>query len=140
MPGIFEALPGIEAPVGAISKGLAQMWEGEATEGKPSPAGEHSKAIQVNFVPIVTVSHRDYLGWPVPARAIISDRRVCRTALATIRYMPCPSGFLCGENCLCQEPSVQRGETLLCVNLAERNSVCLTVLLGTPDPASFIGA
>jgi hypothetical protein len=50
MPGIFEALPGIEAPVGAISKGLAQMWEGEATEGKPSPAGEHSKAIQVNFV------------------------------------------------------------------------------------------
>jgi Glucose-6-phosphate dehydrogenase subunit len=50
MPGIFEALPGIETPVGAISKGLAQMWEGEATGGRPSPAGEHSKAIQVNFV------------------------------------------------------------------------------------------
>jgi len=50
MPGIFEALPGIETPVGAISKGLARMWEGEATEGRPSPAGEHSKAIQVNFV------------------------------------------------------------------------------------------
>ena len=50
MPGIFEALPGIEAPVGSISKGLAQMWEGEATGGRPSPAGEHSKAIQVNFV------------------------------------------------------------------------------------------
>jgi hypothetical protein len=50
MPGIFEALPGIDAPVGAISKGLAQMWDGEATVGRPSPAGEHSKAIQVNFV------------------------------------------------------------------------------------------
>jgi hypothetical protein len=50
MPGIFEALPGIDAPVGAISKGLAQMWDGEADGGRPSPAGEHSKAIQVNFV------------------------------------------------------------------------------------------
>jgi hypothetical protein len=50
MPGIFDALPGIEAPVGAISKGLAQMWEGTASEGKPSPQSEHAKAIQVNFV------------------------------------------------------------------------------------------
>jgi hypothetical protein len=50
MPGIFEALPGIEAPVGSISKGLAQMWEGNASAGKPAPGGEHAKAIQVNFV------------------------------------------------------------------------------------------
>jgi hypothetical protein len=50
MPGIFEALPGIEAPVGAISKGLARMWEGAASEGRPSPASELAKAIQVNFV------------------------------------------------------------------------------------------
>ncbi len=50
MPGIFDALPGIEAPVGAISKGLAQMWEGTASEGRPSPPSEHAKAIQVNFV------------------------------------------------------------------------------------------
>jgi len=50
MPGIFEALPGIEAPVGAISRGLARMWEGAASEGKPSPPSEHAKAIQVNFV------------------------------------------------------------------------------------------
>jgi hypothetical protein len=35
MPGIFEALPGIEAPVGAISKGLAEMWEGAASEAGP---------------------------------------------------------------------------------------------------------
>jgi hypothetical protein len=50
MPGIFEALPGIDAPVGAISRGLARMWEGTASEGKPSPPSEHAKAIQVNFV------------------------------------------------------------------------------------------
>jgi Glucose-6-phosphate dehydrogenase subunit len=50
MPGIFDALPGIEAPVGSISGGLAQMWEGTASEGKPSPASENAKAIQVNFV------------------------------------------------------------------------------------------
>jgi glucose-6-phosphate dehydrogenase assembly protein OpcA len=50
MPGIFEALPGIEAPVGAISNGLAQMWAGTASEGRPSPENEQATAIQVNLV------------------------------------------------------------------------------------------
>jgi hypothetical protein len=50
MPGIFDALPGIETPVGAISRGMAQMWEGTASDGKPSPPSEQAKAIQVNFV------------------------------------------------------------------------------------------
>jgi glucose-6-phosphate dehydrogenase assembly protein OpcA len=50
MPGIFDALPGIETPVGSISGGLSKMWEGTASEGKPSPANENAKAIQVNFV------------------------------------------------------------------------------------------
>ena len=50
MSRIFEALPGIEVPVGAISKGLAQMWEGAAAEGRPSPAGEQSMATQINLV------------------------------------------------------------------------------------------
>jgi hypothetical protein len=50
MPGIFDALPGIEVPVGSISRGLAQMWEGTASEGRPAPAGEQAKATQVNFV------------------------------------------------------------------------------------------
>jgi glucose-6-phosphate dehydrogenase assembly protein OpcA len=50
MPGIFEALPGIDVPVGSISKGLAQMWAGEATSGKPAPDSDHAKATQVNFV------------------------------------------------------------------------------------------
>jgi hypothetical protein len=50
MPGVFDALPGIETPVGSISGGLAKMWEGTASEGKPSPANDSAKAIQVNFV------------------------------------------------------------------------------------------
>ncbi|HXN36032.1 MAG TPA: glucose-6-phosphate dehydrogenase, partial [Opitutaceae bacterium] len=50
MTGIFDALPGIDVPVGSISAGLAAMWEGEVSEGRPSPEGDHAKAIQVNFV------------------------------------------------------------------------------------------
>ncbi len=50
MSGIFDALPGIEVPVASISKGLTQMWEYAATEGRPSPEGENSMAIQVNLV------------------------------------------------------------------------------------------
>jgi hypothetical protein len=50
MSGIFDVLPGIEAPVDSISRGLAGMWAGNASQGKPSPASEHAKSIQVNFV------------------------------------------------------------------------------------------
>lgn len=50
MPGIFDALPGIDTPVGAISKGLAKMWDATRSEGRPSPSSEQAKAIQVNFV------------------------------------------------------------------------------------------
>ncbi len=49
-PGIFDALPGLETPVGSISSGLAKMWAGAEAEGKPSPGSENAKAIQVNFV------------------------------------------------------------------------------------------
>lgn len=48
MPSIFDALPGQETPVGAISKNLARMW---ATDERASvKPGEDSKATQVNFV------------------------------------------------------------------------------------------
>jgi hypothetical protein len=50
MPEIFEALPGIEVPVGSISSGLARMWEQTAADGKPAPEGESAMAIQVNLV------------------------------------------------------------------------------------------
>ena len=50
MSAIFEAIPGIEVPVGSISTGLAKMWEYAASEGRSAPDGEHAKAIQVNLV------------------------------------------------------------------------------------------
>ena len=50
MAGIFEALPGIEVPVGSISGGLDAMWSGAAAAGRPAPPSEDAKATQVNFV------------------------------------------------------------------------------------------
>jgi hypothetical protein len=50
MTGIFDALPGIDAPVGSISNGLSLMWQGTAEEGRPAPESEDATAIQVNFV------------------------------------------------------------------------------------------
>lgn len=48
MSSIFDALPGQETPVGAISKNLARMWASdERAAAKP---GEDTKATQVNFV------------------------------------------------------------------------------------------
>lgn len=50
MPAIFEALPGIEVPVGAISKGLAEMWTDAGNEGRLTLDADDAKATQVNFV------------------------------------------------------------------------------------------
>ena len=50
MPDIFNALPGIEVPVGSISKSLGQMWSDTAASGRAAPASEDAKATQVNFV------------------------------------------------------------------------------------------
>ena len=50
MPKIFEALPGIEVPVGSIAKRLAEMWAANAADGKPAPTADDAKATQVNFV------------------------------------------------------------------------------------------
>ena len=50
MPAIFDALPGIEVPVGAISKSLAAMWEDTAASGAPAIEADDAKATQVNFV------------------------------------------------------------------------------------------
>ena len=48
MSSIFDALPGQDTPVGAISKNLARLW---ATDERTLPrSGEDSKATQVNFV------------------------------------------------------------------------------------------
>ncbi len=50
MPSIFNALPGIEVPVGAIGKSLAQMWTDNAADGRPAIEADDAKATQVNFV------------------------------------------------------------------------------------------
>ncbi len=50
MSAIFDALPGIEVPVGAISKSLGKMWKDTAAKGGPAPATDDAKATQVNFV------------------------------------------------------------------------------------------
>ena len=50
MPAIFDALPGIEVPVGSIAKSLAQMWTDNAAGGRPAPEADDAKATQVNFV------------------------------------------------------------------------------------------
>ena len=50
MPTIFEALPGMDVPVGEISKGLTQMWADTAASGGPAPDADDAKATQVNFV------------------------------------------------------------------------------------------
>jgi glucose-6-phosphate dehydrogenase assembly protein OpcA len=47
---VFDALPGLEVPVGAIGRGLAEMWSETAAQGRAAPATEDSKATQVNFV------------------------------------------------------------------------------------------
>lgn len=49
MPAIFDALPGIEVPVGAIAKRLADLWS-DPSGGQPTLAIDDAKATQVNFV------------------------------------------------------------------------------------------
>lgn len=50
MPEIFETLPGLEVPVGRISRELARWWERGAEDGRPTLAADDAKATQVNFV------------------------------------------------------------------------------------------
>lgn len=48
MSTIFDALPGIEIPVGSVAKGFEQMWSNAAAAGGPAP--DDATATQVNFV------------------------------------------------------------------------------------------
>lgn len=50
VPAIFDALPGIEVPVGSIQRSLAQLWSDTAAGGRPAPEADDTKATQVNFV------------------------------------------------------------------------------------------
>ncbi|MBI5690231.1 MAG: glucose-6-phosphate dehydrogenase assembly protein OpcA [Verrucomicrobia bacterium] len=50
MGAVFQALPGLEVPVGAIGRSLAQMWTESAAGGRPAPEADDARATQVNFV------------------------------------------------------------------------------------------
>jgi glucose-6-phosphate dehydrogenase assembly protein OpcA len=50
MSEIFNALPGIEVPVGSIKKSMTRMWDDVAAGGGAAPAHDNAKATQVNFV------------------------------------------------------------------------------------------
>lgn len=50
MASIFKVLPGLNVPVGEISKSLADMWRDTEANGGPSPASDDAKATQVNVV------------------------------------------------------------------------------------------
>src|SRR4051812_11127030 len=50
MPEVFDTLPGLEVPVDAIAKRLAEMWQDTAADGRPTIEADDAKATQVNFV------------------------------------------------------------------------------------------
>lgn len=50
MAVIFDALPGLEVPVGEIAQSLGRMWSDTAAQGGSAPANDDAKATQVNLV------------------------------------------------------------------------------------------
>jgi glucose-6-phosphate dehydrogenase assembly protein OpcA len=49
MPSVFEALPGIEVPVGEIKPSLTRMWESPDAPSRQAQA-ESARAMQMNYV------------------------------------------------------------------------------------------
>jgi len=84
MAAIFNALPGIEVPVGAITRSLAQMWEDTAASGGPAPASDDVKATQVNFVL--------HLGFDTTVEDALAQ---FQTAVSFSRRSPCRVVVLC---------------------------------------------
>ena len=84
MAAIFNALPGIEVPVGSINKYLAQMWLDTAAKGGPAPAADDVKATQVNFVL--------HLGFNTTAEDAVEQ---FQTAVSFSRRAPCRVVVLC---------------------------------------------
>ncbi|MFH1496752.1 MAG: glucose-6-phosphate dehydrogenase assembly protein OpcA [Verrucomicrobiota bacterium] len=84
MPAIFNALPGLEVPVGSISKSLAKMWATTADNGGAAPASDDSKATQVNFVL--------HLGYKTSAEDAAAQ---FQTAVRFSKRYPCRVVVLC---------------------------------------------
>jgi hypothetical protein len=84
MSAVFNALPGIEVPVGAITKSLDKMWSDTAAAGGPAPEAEAGKATQVNFVL--------HLGFGTTPTDAIEQ---FQTAVRFSRRYPCRAVVLC---------------------------------------------
>jgi hypothetical protein len=114
MPSIFDALPGQETPVGAISKNLARMWAtDERSAAKP---GEDSKATQVNFVlhlGMHTTAEDALAQFEVAVR--FSRRYPCRVVvLCPIRDEVAPDGELRAKIYGECHPGKTRGDLRCC--------------------------
>ena len=84
MSSIFDALPGIEVPVGSIKHSLTEMWDDAASKGGPAPASDDAKATQVNFVM--------HLGFNTTAEDAVEQ---FQTAVKFSRRYPCRVVVLC---------------------------------------------
>lgn len=84
MPSLFQALPGMEVPVGAIAKDLAKMWEDTAAKGGPAPESDDVRAMQVNFVL--------HLGFSTTPEDALAQFRI---AVRFSRRYPCRVVVLC---------------------------------------------
>jgi len=84
MPSLFNVLPGIEVPAGAISKSFAEMWKDTADRGGPAPSENDVKATQVNLVL--------HLGYSTTADDAVAQ---FQTAVRFSRRYPCRVVVLC---------------------------------------------
>jgi hypothetical protein len=84
MASIFDVLPGIDVPVGAIKASLSRMWADTAAKGGAAPAASDVRAMQVNFV-----LHLGFQTTPADAA------QQFQTAVKLSRRYPCRVVVLC---------------------------------------------
>lgn len=84
MSEVFNALPGIEVPLGSLKQSLTTMWEAAAAKGEAAPSSEDAKASQVNFVM--------HLGYHTRAEEAVAQ---FQTAVRFSKRYPCRVVVLC---------------------------------------------
>ena len=84
MPSIFNVLPGIDVPAGAVSKSLVDMWKDTADRGGPAPGADDVKATQINLVL--------HLGYSTTAQDAVAQFQI---AVRFSQRYPCRVVVLC---------------------------------------------
>ena len=84
MSAIFNALPGMDVPAGAISKNFTRMWADVSAKGGVAPASDGARAMQVNFVL--------HLGFGTTPEDAVAQ---FRTAVSFSKRYPCRVVVLC---------------------------------------------